>query len=840
MAAVAFACVFPCSAAATTIPVTTTADVEAADGQCSLREAVAAANFNTAPSAGAGECPAGSASVPDEIDLGPGTFTISPVLALVSSMTVRGQGDAKSAATVIDAQGSGRVLFVSGPVVTVQGVTIIGGHGADGAAGADQPGGTGTGGAGSPGESGGGIVHSAGTLTLVDDRVVGNVAGAGGKGGNGTGDVGGAGAAGKPGHGGAGGFGGNGGGVTNVSGATLVIRSSTFSSNHSGAGGQGGTGQGGAGGAGGDAAGGAGTGGNGVTAGTGGAIYSRGPVTVSDTTFADNATGAGGKGGDGTGGAGAMSGAGGDGHGGNGGFGGWGGAIDSNGASDIRTSAFVHNATGRGGDAGVGRGDSGFASGSGGSGFGGTGGPGGRGGAALLEGPTQTQLLENVTFAQNSTGAGGTGGDAHKGHDPGINTLTIQRGAGGDGGSGGGLDQHVGTLTVAHATISGNSLGAAGAGGSGTGGSPGAPGQAGTGRGTFTISGATTDVQNSIVADPCAGTLTDQGHNLGAAGCLGGAGDPTLGPLQDNGGPTVTMALGAGSAAIDQVPATGAGCAPTDQRGAVRPGGTLCDIGAYEIAPPLATTGAASGVGESAASLNGTVEGRGLATSYHFDYGPTTDYGSTTPPASTSSAAGVPVAAALSGLTAGTTYHFRLVASSDDGTSTGADSTFTTTAPGTGNPGPDVTAPVVDQVTVKPKRFAAKKGTTFGYRVSEPAGATLAIQRGRAGLKLKGRCGAASARRRRAVVAQIKRRLGSKATPRRIARELRKARCIVYSGVGTLQQLALAGPNTLRFSGRLGTKALKPGGYRLEATARDAAGNVSKPAFAKFTVLRSK
>ena len=63
--------------------------------------------------------------------------------------------------------------------------------------------------------------------------------------------------------------------------------------------------------------------------------------------------------------------------------------------------------------------------------------------------------------------------------------------------------------------------------------------------------------------------------------------DPLLGPLHDNGGFTQTMALGSGSPAIDAVPTTGAGCAPTDQRGISRPQGAACDIGAFEFAPPV-------------------------------------------------------------------------------------------------------------------------------------------------------------------------------------------------------------------------------------------------------------
>jgi CSLREA domain-containing protein len=57
--------------------------------------------------------------------------------------------------------------------------------------------------------------------------------------------------------------------------------------------------------------------------------------------------------------------------------------------------------------------------------------------------------------------------------------------------------------------------------------------------------------------------------------------DPLLGPLQDNGGPTFTHELLAGSPAIDA--GTNTGCPAIDQRGFPRPVGVSCDIGAYEV-----------------------------------------------------------------------------------------------------------------------------------------------------------------------------------------------------------------------------------------------------------------
>jgi hypothetical protein len=102
-----------------------------------------------------------------------------------------------------------------------------------------------------------------------------------------------------------------------------------------------------------------------------------------------------------------------------------------------------------------------------------------------------------------------------------------------------------------------------------------------------------------------------------------------------------------------------------------------------QIAPTV-VTGAASSVGSSSATLNATVNPNGGEVSAcKFDYGTTTSYGSsaTCTPSPGSGMSPVAVSAALSGLTANTTYHFRVSASNAGGTSMGSDQTFKTLPP---------------------------------------------------------------------------------------------------------------------------------------------------------------
>jgi hypothetical protein len=207
----------------------------------------------------------------------------------------------------------------------------------------------------------------------------------------------------------------------------------------------------------------------------------------------------------------------------------------------------------------------------GGPGPGGAGGLGSSGGGISSDGGSLT--VTNSTLYSNSAGGGG-------------------QPAGGNGGDGGAVAVTNGASSLLNVTVDGDQAGA-GAGGAADGLGGGLYVQSAT-------SGENMVMQNTIVAGSslganCAGSsssaITDAGHNLSFPDttCPGINGDPKLLAFKNYGGPTNTLALAPGSAAIDQVPATGAGCPATNQRVVKRPQGSACDIGAFEFATPQIT-----------------------------------------------------------------------------------------------------------------------------------------------------------------------------------------------------------------------------------------------------------
>jgi hypothetical protein len=100
--------------------------------------------------------------------------------------------------------------------------------------------------------------------------------------------------------------------------------------------------------------------------------------------------------------------------------------------------------------------------------------------------------------------------------------------------------------------------------------------------------------------------------------------------------------------------------------------------------PGTASTGAASSVTQTSATISGAVATDGAHTLVHFDFGTSSAYGSSTPGQLLMPAVGTstPVSAALTGLPAGTVIHYRAVAQTDFGTVDGPDARFQTIAAG--------------------------------------------------------------------------------------------------------------------------------------------------------------
>jgi hypothetical protein len=385
---------------------------------------------------------------------------------------------------------------------------------------------------GGPGEPGGGI-YTAGTLTLKDCVISNNWTGGGGVGNSSglysiTG----------------GGDGGLGGSIYNL--GNLILISCTLVNNHTGNGGPGGHDT------------------SAVASGNGGAgagIYNSGTLAMTNCTVNGNVTG---HGGDGPGCNHPASSA----------TGGSGGGIYSSGTLILSGCALWDNITGRGGIGA--QGDS----------WGGAGGNGGSGGGIYASGAAS---IVNCTFAQNSTGAGGNGGSA-------FSAWSLWGGNGGNGGNGGGICC-TSTITLTCCTLTMNGTGVHGVGGFGpvSSGVSGLDGAAGGMCSQTNLAGA--QVLNTIVAlntgnyADVFGAYSSLGHNLigitngssgfGIPGDLIG-GNPLLGALADNGGPTLTCALLPGSPAIDVGTDSVTNTFATDQRGYPRLVGAHVDIGAVE------------------------------------------------------------------------------------------------------------------------------------------------------------------------------------------------------------------------------------------------------------------
>jgi hypothetical protein len=148
--------------------------------------------------------------------------------------------------------------------------------------------------------------------------------------------------------------------------------------------------------------------------------------------------------------------------------------------------------------------------------------------------------------------------------------------------------------------------------------------------------------------------------------------------------------------------------------------------------------------------------------------------------------------------------------------------------PGAGNPGggpAETTVPLLTGFAIAPVKFraagtgpsaaaAAKVGATTAFSLSEPATVSFRVERRAAGRRAGKRC----------------------VKPTRRLRK--RKRCARYVAVtGGFDRFGAAGPNSFKFSGRIADRKLRPGRYRLVATAADAAGNLSKAARAPFRIV---
>ena len=83
---------------------------------------------------------------------------------------------------------------------------------------------------------------------------------------------------------------------------------------------------------------------------------------------------------------------------------------------------------------------------------------------------------------------------------------------------------------------------------------------------------------------------------------------------------------------------------------------------------PAVVTGAATSIAPTSATLNGSVDPNGRATTWFFEYGTSTGYGTRTAVKDAGSGgSAIAVSAAVASLARGRVYHYRLVASSDAG-----------------------------------------------------------------------------------------------------------------------------------------------------------------------------
>ncbi len=204
----------------------------------------------------------------------------------------------------------------------------------------------------------------------------------------------------------------------------------------------------------------------------------------------------------------------------------------------------------------------------------------GKTGGGITSQNKKAQITNSTVKGNTVNGYGGAGGGIYVKDDLAVTNSTISNNAvnGGNGRGGGVYIRSLAApvIKITNSTISGNT--------------------AVVGGGLYQDYNAITMINSLLTANGpnnCGNLVADASNIADDASCGSAtqktAGEINLAPLADNGGPTQTHALMAGSAAIDfnaSASCTGAPVNGLDQRGETRPQGAGCDTGAFEGISP--------------------------------------------------------------------------------------------------------------------------------------------------------------------------------------------------------------------------------------------------------------
>ena len=242
------------------------------------------------------------------------------------------------------------------------------------------------------------------------------------------------------------------------------------------------------------------------------------------------------------------------------------------------------------------------------------------------------------------------------------------------------------------------------------------------------------------------------------------------------------------------------------------PGPPHAETGTPVGLPPTIRISPTTGIGLTTATLNALVDAKGTLTSVDIDYGPTPAYGKRMRHAmnvAAGTSGPMAVSRTLTRLTPGTTYHYRLSVGSVRGKATIA-GTFTTLAP-----------PAIAGLRMGPSVVSTRRGAkpaAISFRSSAAGIVRIVVQRLSPGRWKGTTCVAPT---RALVRARAQTCVHSTSSPEVISRRSRPA-----------------GMSTMRFVGRVGTRLLAPGSYRLRATLHTSYGP-SAVATARFRVVRA-